>query len=82
MYQKEKAVCHATQAELEQVREDNKKLCEAMMKLRRKDWYSPRRIVFELEYDRALYHQEARDIARIVFDGLMREDLRRRGQKE
>ena len=39
-------------------------------------------MVYEMGYDAILSHEDIQDIARIVFDGLMREDLKRRGQKE
>ena len=69
-------------AELERVRKDNKRLCAAMMAVRRKESPEPMRVVYELGYDAILSHEDIQDIARIVFDGLMREDLKRRGQKE
>lgn len=69
-------------AEVEQVHEDNKKLCAAMMAVRRKECPEPLRVVYELSYDAILSHEDIRNIARIVFDGLMREDLSLRGQKE
>ena len=69
-------------AELEQAREDNKKLSAAMMELKCKGDISKMTLVYELEYNSALSHASVEDIARIVFDGLMREHLRVRGQKE
>ena len=69
-------------AELERVRKDNKRLCAAMMAVRRKESQEPMHVVYEMGYDAILSHEDIQDIARIVFDGLMREDLKRRGQKE
>ena len=69
-------------AELERVRKDNKRLCAAMMAVRRKESREPMRVVYEMGYDAILSHEDIQDIAPIVFDGLMREDLKRRGQKE
>lgn len=68
--------------ELEHVRQDNKKLCAAMMAVRRKESPEQMCVVYELSYDAILSHEDIQNIARIVFDGLMREDLRLRGQKE
>ena len=110
MYQKEKAVCHATQAELEQVKRerdeavhdrmmmeqsvgelsaraesaeaDNKKLCAAMMQLKRTDRPNRMSVIYELEYDSSMSHKTMEEVAFIVFKGLMDADLKLRGPKE
>ena len=70
-------------AELEQVREDNKKLCSAMMTIRRSENSERMCAEYRVDYCTALSHQETADLARIAFEGLMREDERMRGpQKE
>lgn len=70
-------------AELEQVREDNKKLCSAMMTIRRSENSERMCAEYRVDYCTALSHQETADLARIVFEDLMREDARMRGpQKE
>lgn len=70
-------------AELEQVREDNKKLCSAMMTIRRSENSERMCAEYRVDYCTALSHQEMADLARIVFEDLMREDARMRGpQKE
>lgn len=70
-------------AELEQVREDNKKLCSAMMTIRRSENSERMCVEYRVDYCTALSHQETADLARIAFEGLMREDARMRGpQKE
>ena len=70
-------------AELEQVREDNKKLYSAMMTIRRSESSERMCVEYRLDYCTALSHQETEDLARIVFEGLMREDARMRSpQKE
>lgn len=69
--------------ELEQVREDNKKLCSAMMTIRRSENSERMCAEYRVDYCTALSHQETADLARIAFEGLMREDERMRGpQKE
>lgn len=69
--------------ELEQVREDNKKLCSAMMTIRRSENSERMCAEYRVDYCTALSHQETADLARIVFENLMREDARMRGpQKE
>lgn len=69
--------------ELEQVREDNKKLCSAMMTIRRSENSERMCAEYRVDYCTALSHQEMADLARIVFEDLMREDARMRGpQKE
>lgn len=69
--------------ELEQVREDNKKLCSAMMTIRRSENSERMRVEYRVDYCTALSHQETADLARIAFEDLMREDARMRGpQKE
>ena len=69
--------------ELEQVREDNKKLCSAMMTIRRSENSERMCAEYRVDYCTALSHQETADLARIVFEDLMREDARMRGpQKE
>ena len=110
MYQQEKAVCHATQAELEQVKRerdeavhdrmmmeqsvgelsareesaeaDNKKLCAAMMQLKRTDRPNRMSVIYELEYDSSMSHKTMEEVAFIVFKGLMDADLKLRGPKE
>lgn len=69
-------------AELEQTRENNKKLIAAMMMIQKSEDPERMHVVYEMDYSTAIDHQTARDIAVIVFDGLMREDLRLRGQRE
>lgn len=69
--------------ELEQVREDNKKLCSAMMTIRRSENSERMCAEYRVDYCTALSHQETADLARIAFEGLMKEDERMRGpQKE
>lgn len=65
--------------ELEQVREDNKKLCSAMMTIRRSENSERMCAEYRVDYCTALSHQETADLARIVFEDLMREDARMRG---
>ena len=67
---------------LARVCEDNKKLCAAMINVKKYGHQSQMRVVYELYYDAALSHQDVRYIAGLVFDGLMREDMRQRGRKE
>lgn len=70
-------------SELEQVREDNKKLCSAMMTIRRSENSERMCVEYRVDYCTALSHQETTDLARIAFEDLMREDARMRGpQKE
>lgn len=64
--------------ELEQVREANKKLCAAMMSIKRTEKPERMKVVYEMDYAAALSHALVVDIAYMVFDGLMREDLRQR----
>lgn len=69
--------------ELEQVREANKKLCSAMMTIRRSESSERMCVEYRVDYCTALSHQETADLARIAFEDLMREDARMRGpQKE
>lgn len=68
-------------AELEQVREDNKKLCSAMMTIRRSENSERMCAEYRVDYCTALSHQETADLARIVFEDLMREDARMRGPR-
>lgn len=69
--------------ELEQVREDNKKLCSAMMTIRRSENSERMCAEYRVDYCTSLSHQETADLARIVFEDLMRTDARMRGpQKE
>lgn len=69
--------------ELEQVREANKKLCSAMMTIRRSENSERMCVEYRVDYCTALSHQETADLARIAFEDLMREDARMRGpQKE
>ena len=68
--------------ELEQARAYNKTLCAAMMEIKKSENPERMHVVYEMDYSAAIDHQTARDVAIIVFDGLMREDLRLRGQKE
>lgn len=78
-----KDVNEKLRAELEQVREDNKKLCSAMMTIRRSENSERMCAEYRVDYCTALSHQETADLARIVFEDLMREDARMRGpQKE
>ena len=70
-------------SELEQVREANKKLCSAMMTIRRSENSERMCVEYRVDYCTALSHQETADLARIAFEDLMREDARMRGpQKE
>ena len=43
-------------AELERVRKDNKRLCAAMMAVRRKESQEPMHVVYEMGYDAILSH--------------------------
>lgn len=77
------AVNEKLRDELEQVREDNKKLCSAMMTIRRSENSERMCAEYRVDYCTSLSHQETADLARIVFEDLMREDARMRGpQKE
>lgn len=69
-------------SELEHVRESNKKLCATLMKVQKSERPERVSVVYELDYDAALSHQDVYGIAGIVFEGLMREDKSQRGQKE
>ena len=69
-------------AEMERARKDNKRLCAAMMTIRKSENLERMCVVYEMDYAAVLSHDFVQDIARIVFDGLMLEDLKRRGQKE
>lgn len=67
---------------LEAAEDDNKKLCAAMMQLKRTDRPERNSVVYALEYDSSLSHKTTEEVAGIVFSGLMDADLKLRGQKE
>lgn len=69
-------------ARAEAAEADNKKLCGAMMQLKRTDNHEKMKIVYELDYNAAMSHCSMRDIALIVFKGLMKEDLIQRMHKD
>lgn len=69
-------------AELKRVRYDNRKLCSAMMMIRRSE--SPERMTvsYEMDYSAVIDHHTARDIALIVVEGLMQADHEQRNGRE
>lgn len=67
---------------LEAAEDDNKKLCAAMMQLKRTDRPERKSVVYVLEYDSSMSHKTMEEVARIFFRGLMDADLKLRGQKE
>ena len=69
-------------AENERLRKDNKKLCDAMMLIKKSESMERMQVIYQMDYAEVLTHDFIQDIARIVLEGLMREDLRRRGIKE
>ena len=69
-------------AENEKLRKDNKKLCDAMMLIQKSESMERMQVIYKMDYAEVLSHDFVQDIARIVFEGLMREDLRLRGIKE
>lgn len=69
-------------ARAEAAEADNKKLCAAMMQLKRTDRPERMSVIYELEYDSSMSHKTMEEVAFIVFKGLMDADLKLRGQKE
>lgn len=72
----------ALKEENEKLLEDNKTLCDAMMKVQKSENTDRMCMEYRVDYCTALSNQETADLARIVFEGLMREDLRMRGQQK
>lgn len=69
-------------ARAEEAEADNKKLCAAMMQLKRTDRPERMSVIYELEYDSSMSHKTMEEVAGIFFRGLMDADLKLRGQKE
>lgn len=69
-------------ARAESAEADNKKLCAAMMQLKRTDRPNRMSVIYELEYDSSMSHKTMEEVAFIVFKGLMDADLKLRGPKE
>lgn len=69
-------------ARAEAAEADNKKLCAAMMQLKRTDRPERMGVIYELEYDSSMSHKTMEEVAGIFFRGLMDADLKLRGQKE
>lgn len=69
-------------ARAEAAEADNKKLCAAMMQLKRTDRPERMSVIYELEYDSSMSHKTMEEVAGIFFRGLMDADLKLRGQKE
>lgn len=69
-------------ARAEESEADNKKLCAAMMQLKRTDRPERMSVIYELEYDSSMSHKTMEEVAGIFFRGLMDADLKLRGQKE
>ena len=69
-------------ARAEAAEADNKKLCAAMMQLKRTDRPERMSVIYELEYDSSMSHKTMQEVAGIFFRGLMDADLKLRGQKE
>lgn len=69
-------------ARAEAAEADNKKLCAAMMQLKRTDGPERMSVIYELEYDSSMSHKTMEEVAGIFFRGLMDADLKLRGQKE
>lgn len=69
-------------ARAEAAEADNKKLCAAMMQLKRTDRPELMSVIYELEYDSSMSHKTMEEVAGIFFRGLMDADLKLRGQKE
>ena len=71
------------QAENEKLRKENKKLSDAMMVIQKSESMERMQVIYKMDYAAVISHDFVQNIARIVFEGLMREDLRLRGiQKE
>ena len=62
-------------ARAEAAEADNKKLCGAMMQIKRTDRPERLSVVYELEYDSSLSHKTMKEVAWILFKALMKEDL-------
>ena len=69
-------------ARAESAEADNKKLCAAMIQLKRTDRPERMSVIYELEYDSSMSHKTMEEVAGIFFRGLMDADLKLRGQKE
>ena len=71
------------QAENVKLRKENKKLSDAMMVIQKSESMERMQVIYKMDYAAVISHDFVQNIARIVFEGLMREDLRLRGiQKE
>ena len=69
-------------ARAEKAEADNKKLCAAMMQLKRTDRPERMSVIYELEYDSSMSHKTMEEVAGIFFRGIMDADLKLRDQKE
>ena len=68
-------------ARAEAAEADNKKLCAAMMQLKRIDRPERMGVVYELEYDSSMSHKTMEEVAEILFRRLMDADLDLRDRK-
>ena len=62
-------------ARAEAAEADNKKLCAAMMQLKRTDRPELMSVIYELEYDSSMSHKTMEEVAGIFFRGLMDADV-------
>lgn len=62
-------------ARAEAAEADNKKLCAAMMQLKRTDRPERMRVIYALEYDSSMSHKTMEEVAGIFFRGLMDADV-------
>lgn len=67
---------------LQAAEDENKKLLDAMMHIRKTENFQKCKVVYEMEFSDALDHGRVRNIAAMVFRGLMEADIKRRGKKE
>lgn len=74
--------CKLLEQQLNRAIADNKRLCAAMAQIRCTEIPGRTSVIYELEYNSALPHDSVRDIALIIFKGLMAADLIKRNKEE